>query len=94
MEDDDFGAVRRLLQLISAERIEGQIMDEETVAVALFDLGEFIRYYPNGKAIAKRLGAQAVVMPLLNDDSDEIQREALPCISKMLVKNWQAAVGS
>ena len=85
----DFAPVKQLIQLIS------QRDDEETVAVACYDLGEFVRYYPNGKAIAKRLGAKQVVMPLLQDhDNVEIQRQALLCISKLLVNNWQAAMAS
>lgn len=85
----DFCHVNRLLQLIAKRE------DEETVAIACYDLGEFIRQYPNGKAIAKRLGTKEVVMPLLHEhESEEVQRQALQCISKLLVNNWQAVVGS
>lgn len=85
----DFAPVKQLIQLIS------QRDDDETVAVACYDLGEFVRFYPNGKAIAKRLGVKQVVMPLLQDhDNIEIQRQALLCISKLLVNNWQAAIAS
>ena len=65
---------------------------EETVAIACFDLGEFIRHYPNGKAVAKRLGCKEVIMQLLSHENLEIQRQALQCISKLLVTNWQAAI--
>jgi V-type H+-transporting ATPase subunit H len=83
----DFCHVKRLIQLVT--NIEH---DEETVAIACFDLGEFIRQYPNGKAIAKRLGCKEVIMPLLSHESLEIQRHALQCISKLLVNNWEAAI--
>ena len=85
----DFLHVKRLIQLIAKRE------DDETVAIACYDLGEFIRHYPNGKAIAKRLGTKEVVMPLLHEDGNlEIQRQALQCISKLLVNNWQAAIGN
>ena len=85
----DFAPVKQLIQLISLRD------DDETVAVACYDLGEFVRYYPNGKAVAKRLGAKQVVMPLLQEiDNVEIQRQALLCISKLLVNNWQAAIAT
>lgn len=67
---------------------------EEVVAVACFDLGEFIRHYPSGRAIAKRLGAKEIVMPLMDHESQGVQRQALQCISKLLVNNWQAALSS
>jgi V-type H+-transporting ATPase subunit H len=87
--DGDFCHVKSLIQLISRRE------DDETVSMALFDLGEFVRHYPNGKSIVNRLGAKQVVMPLLQDhENDEIQRQALLCISKMLVNNWKAVVVS
>ena len=88
-KNGDFCHVKRLIQLISRRE------DEETLAMALFDLGEFARHYPSGKSIANRLGAKHVVMPLLNEhESDDIQRKALLCISKLLVNNWKAVVSS
>jgi hypothetical protein len=65
--------------------------DEEIAAIACFDIGEFVRHYPNGKHIARRLGARDVVMGLIEHDDMEVQRQALLCISKMLVKNWQVS---
>ena len=51
------------------------------------------------KAIAKRFHAKQAVMPLLssgntNDphDHSEVQRQALQCISKLLVTNWKGAL--
>jgi V-type H+-transporting ATPase subunit H len=64
--------------------------DEEIAAIACFDIGEFVRHYPNGKHIARRLGAREVVMALIEHEDMEVQRQALLCISKMLVQNWQA----
>jgi len=66
--------------------------DEEVVAIACFDIGEFVRHYPNGKVIAKRLGAREVVMALIEHENPEVQRQALICISKMLVHNWQVSM--
>jgi len=88
-KNGDFCHVKRLIHLISRRE------DDETVAMALFDLGEFVRFYPNGKSIANRLGAKRVVMPLLRDNEEyDIQRHTLLCISKLLVNNWKAVVPS
>ena len=74
---------RRLISLLE----DGN--NRETIAVALYDLGEFVRYYPNGKMIVKRLGAKSVVMQLLTDDHPEVRKHALQCMSKMMVNKWE-----
>jgi V-ATPase subunit H len=66
--------------------------DEDVAAVACYDLGEFARHYPNGRAISKRLLARNVVMALIEHDHPELQKQALSCISKMLVSNWRVCI--
>lgn len=41
-----------LFQLIELLKSE----DKQVVAIACYDLGEFVRFYPSGKTIAKHLG--------------------------------------
>lgn len=62
--------------------------DEDICAIACYDIGEFARYYPNGQAIAKRLGAKDIAMRLIDHDNSEVQRHALQCVSKMMIQNW------
>nr|CCA18464.1 Vtype proton ATPase subunit H putative [Albugo laibachii Nc14] len=81
-EHKDFELIRMLIGLLESE-------DSTTVAVALFDLGEFVRFYPNGKHIAKRLGAKKVVMKLMAHEDPEVQKQALQCISKIMVNKWE-----
>jgi V-type H+-transporting ATPase subunit H len=80
--DGDFHIVKVLIALLSSK-------DEDVCAIACFDLGEFVRHYPNGRAIAKRLGAKELVMPLIEHDNPELQRYALQCVSKIMVQNWE-----
>jgi V-type H+-transporting ATPase subunit H len=80
--DGDFHLVKVLIALLSSK-------DEEACAVACFDIGEFVRHYPNGRAIAKRLGAKELVMPLIEHENPELQRQALQCVSKIMVQNWE-----
>ena len=62
----------------------------QTIAcVALYDIGEFTRFYPNGRALVSKLGGKDVIMPMLTHSNEEIQRQALQCISKILVTNWE-----
>jgi V-type H+-transporting ATPase subunit H len=65
--------------------------DEEVAAIACFDIGEFVRHYPNGRAIARRLRARDVVIRLIEHDNPELQHQALQCVSKMLLQNRQVS---
>lgn len=58
-------------------------------AIACFDIGEFARHYPNGRMIAKSLGVRDVVMKLIDHENPELQRQALLCVSKILISNRQ-----
>jgi len=80
--DGDFRLVRVLIALLSSK-------DEDVAAIACYDIGEFVRHYPNGRQIAKRLGAKELVMPLIEHDNVELQRHALQCVSKIMVQNWE-----
>jgi V-type H+-transporting ATPase subunit H len=81
-QDGDFYLLKVLIALLSSR-------DEEVAAVACFDIGEFVRHYPNGRAIAKRLGAKELVMALIEHENPELQRHALQCVSKIMVNNWE-----
>lgn len=81
-KDGDFKLVKILISLLSSN-------DEDIAAIACFDLGEFCRHYPNGRAIAKRLGGKDLAMTLIEHDNPELQRHALQCVSKMMVQNWE-----
>eukprot|EP00644_Phytophthora_capsici_P010322 jgi/Phyca11/573119/estExt2_Genewise1.C_PHYCAscaffold_510194 len=81
-ENKEFELIRLLIELLESD-------DPKTVSVALFDLGEFVRFYPNGKHIAKRLGAKKVAMKLMTHENAEVQKQALQCISKMMVNKWE-----
>jgi V-type H+-transporting ATPase subunit H len=78
----DFMIVKLLIALLSSK-------DEDIAAIACYDIGEFVRHYPNGRAIAKRLGAKDLVMPLIENENPELQRHALQCVSKIMVQNWE-----
>jgi len=80
--DGDFKLLKVLIALLSSK-------DEDVAAIACHDIGEFVRHYPNGRAIVKRLGAKEMVMPLIEHDNVELQRHALQCVSKIMVQHWE-----
>jgi V-type H+-transporting ATPase subunit H len=64
--------------------------DEEVQSIACYDIGEFVRHYPNGRAIARNLGAKDIVLKLVDHSNEELSRHALTAVSKMMVQNWAA----
>ena len=64
-------------------------MLQETVKLALTDLGEFARFYPNGRGIVNSLGGKDVALELLGSTNPELSAKALQCVSKIMVQNWE-----
>lgn len=83
MEKDNFGLIKKLVAQLEAK------VSNVAVAVACFDLGEFMRYYPNGKAIVKSFNGKALIMGLLEHADKDVKNQALLCCSKMMVTNWE-----
>eukprot|EP00903_Cladosiphon_okamuranus_P020575 g18886.t1 len=81
-EADEFFILKQLIELLKSE-------DKQVVSIACYDLGEFVRFYPNGKTIAKHLGAKERVMLLVDSEHKEVQRHALQCVSKIMVSKWE-----
>jgi len=59
------------------------------LAVACFDLGEFTRFHPRGRAILQNLNAKQYIMGLMTHPDPEVQKHALLCIQKVMVQNWE-----
>lgn len=81
--DGDFSVVKTLVALTASH-------DEEVQSIACYDIGEFVRHYPNGRVIARSLGAKDIVMRLVDHTNKDLQRHALTAVSKMMVSNWAA----
>ncbi|KAL7510954.1 hypothetical protein ACHAXN_007869 [Cyclotella atomus] len=79
----DFSVVKILIALTASN-------DEEVQSIACYDIGEFVRHYPNGRAIARNLGAKDIVLKLVDHSNEELSRHALTAVSKMMVQNWAA----
>jgi len=82
LEKNNFGYLKMLVEFLDSE-------DDETVCVACADIGQFVRFYPNGKVIVKNIGGKSKVMSLLAHPGQGVQKEALLCLSKMMVNNWE-----
>ena len=82
LEKNDFSLLKTLISLARSQ-------DPVIVSIALYDIGEFTRFYPNGRAVVKTLGGKDIAMSLIGHSNSDIQRYALQCISKIMVTNWE-----
>ncbi|KAJ2945637.1 hypothetical protein O0L34_g464 [Tuta absoluta] len=63
--------------------------DPVVLAVACYDIGEYVRHYPRGKHIIEQLGGKQRVMYLLGHDDPNVRYEALLAVQKLMVHNWE-----
>jgi len=63
--------------------------DPLILAVASYDIGEFVRHYPRGKSLIEQLGGKQVVMQLLAHEDPNVRYEALLAVQKLMVHNWE-----
>mmetsp|Transcript_29384 Transcript_29384/g.57663 ORF Transcript_29384/g.57663 Transcript_29384/m.57663 type:complete len:462 (+) Transcript_29384:36-1421(+) len=81
-EDNNFDMIRRLVLLLDADR-------EECVEVACYDIGEFVRYHPDGKYIITQLKGKDKLMKKMDHVKPEIQKQALLAVQKLMLNNWE-----
>ena len=81
VEQDEFKYLKMLIALLESN-------DATIVAIALYDLGEFTRFYPNGRVVASRLKGKDIALQMISHPDPNIQTQALQCISKIMVTNW------
>jgi V-type H+-transporting ATPase subunit H len=86
-EQRDYAAVKALAMCLQAD-------DDETLAVACHDLGEFVALHPFGKKQVAKLNIKPRVMELMQKQGDtdkvrEVRREALLCCQKIMLNKWQ-----
>jgi len=63
--------------------------DPLILAVASYDIGEFVRHFPRGKSVIEQLGGKQVVMQLLAHEDPNVRYEALLAVQKLMVHNWE-----
>jgi V-type H+-transporting ATPase subunit H len=81
MEANDWALLKVLITYLTNPSSEVQ-------CIALYDLGEFARFFPNGRIVVKSLGAKDIAVNLISSDDEDVQRQALACASKIMVNSW------
>lgn len=64
-------------------------IDVATLQMACFDLGEFARYHPDGRRVIARLGGKAKLMALITHSDENVQKQALLSVQKIMLTNWE-----
>ncbi|KAK8590053.1 hypothetical protein V6N12_024437 [Hibiscus sabdariffa] len=78
-EESDFQILRVLLTIMDSST------DPRALAVACFDLSQFIQHHPAGRVIVNDLKAKERVMKLMNHESVEVTKNALLCIQRLFL---------
>jgi len=87
-EKNDFALIKKLIELLAVQD------DNETVATALYDLGEFSRFYPKGRELLDTLHGRERILYHLSSEAQIIQEQALLALQKLLVKGWNTMGGA
>ncbi|OWM75743.1 hypothetical protein CDL15_Pgr021908 [Punica granatum] len=78
-EENNFQILRVLITILDSSS------DPRTLAVACFDLSQFIQCHPAGRVIVADLKAKERVMKLLNHENAEVTKNALLCIQRLFL---------
>jgi len=85
--EDEKDKPLRILQEILSQRAT----DKKILAIACYDIGQFSRFHPRGRQIIQALDVKTQMMKLLtgNEVDEEVRREALTALQKIMVQNWE-----
>ncbi|KAG5593798.1 hypothetical protein H5410_035030 [Solanum commersonii] len=78
-EENDFQILRVLITILDTSS------DARTLAVACYDLSQFIQCHSAGRIIVNDLKAKERVMRLLNHENAEVTKNALLCIQRLFL---------
>ena len=86
-EEKDFEVMKQLTQILKENSLDTNAQDRETkIAVACHDLGELARIHPRGgKILGLAPEAKTFVFQQMESTDQEVKREALLCVQKMMV---------
>lgn len=84
-DDDDFAALRSLRTILTTADINTTVL-----SVACWDVGEIIRQHPQRKFVLQKVDLKTPIMGLLAHHDDEVKKEALLALQKIMVTNWES----
>ncbi|CAA6670497.1 unnamed protein product [Spirodela intermedia] len=78
-EENDFQIVRVLITILDTSS------DPTALAVACFDISQFIQYHPGGRIVLSDLKAKERVMKLMDHENAEVMKNSLLCIQRLFL---------
>ncbi|KAJ3127533.1 H(+)-transporting V1 sector ATPase subunit H [Nowakowskiella sp. JEL0407] len=75
-----------LVRLLS--RVMATSEDKVVLAVAVHDVGQYVKYYSNGKKIVQEIGLKQQIMELMSSPDADVRYQALMAVQKLLVGSW------
>jgi len=82
LNDKNHELIRTLARLLSTSN------DNTVLTVAAHDLGQYVKYYPNGKKFLQEIGAKQRIMELMTYDDPEVRYQALLAVQKYMTHAW------
>lgn len=79
---DQHRLIKILVQLLETSE------DSLVLAVAAHDVGEYVRYYPRGKAIVEKLGGKTAILRHMHNADPAVRYESLIAVQKLMTQNW------
>jgi len=83
-EKDDYKILRELGKILKNEG-----STPKTLTIICHDLGEFVKYHPQGRKILNQLDVKTRLLVLMGSDNQEVSKQALLCVQKIMVQKWE-----
>ncbi|XP_072975043.1 probable V-type proton ATPase subunit H [Typha angustifolia] len=85
-EENDFQILHVLMTILDASS------DPTALAVACYDISQFIQYHPAGRIVVSNLKAKERVMKLMNHENTEVRKNALLCVQRLFLGTKYASL--
>jgi len=82
LNEKDFAQLKELLRLLNSSK------DPVVLAVAVHDVGQYVKHYERGKIIINDLGAKRRVMELMSHPDSEVRYRALISVQQLVSQSW------
>lgn len=83
LNEKNYELLKILINLLDTSK------DPLVMSVAAHDIGEYVRHYARGKLVIESLGGKNLVMLRLTHEDPNVRYEALLCVQKLMVQNWE-----
>ena len=84
---DNYQLIRDIVKCLDCK-------DDRVKAVACFDLGEYARFFPNGRHFLEQedINVKYKIAELMRqtNTSAEVKKNAISCYQKLLMKSWSS----